>query len=217
MKRLLVLACFAAVIIAMQFAANCSDPLETINSRNLTPVGPDIDTVIHYDTVVVIDTLNHVDSVIVIDTVNYVDTVIVVDTTNQIDTLFITDTTFVVDTIIVRDTTNHVDTVIIVEPGQDGPQMLCAQMASNRQEILWMYRNPEGLFRLEFAASTERGHPTQELLVEIDGRLIIWDTSDSLELILEQNLGPNAKIRISSLEPHAFGHAIDICLTLTKL
>ncbi len=209
MKRVLLFTAFSAVFMVMLFIANCADPLETINSRVLVPPAG-VDTIIHLDTIIVIDSLNHVDTIIQIDTL------IVVDTTKFTDTLVISDTTFHVDTVIVTDTTNHVDTVIIIEPGPNG-QLLCSRLACNQQEIIWMFRNPEGQYRLEFTATTESGHPTQTLLLNIDGQLATWNTSKSLELILEQPLRAKATIRITSDKPHAFGHSIDICLTMTKL
>jgi len=181
MNRILLFTALAAIFMVMLFIANCSDPLETINSKGYIPTEPGGDTVFHFDTVIVIDSLIHV------------------------------------DTVIVSDSTGHVDTVIIVEPGPSGPQLLCSRMACNQQEIIWMFRNPEGRFRLEFAASTERGHPTQLLLMSIDGQLVTWNTAVNLELTLEQSLRTNPTIRITSDKPHALGHAIDICLTMTKL
>ncbi|SYZ73179.1 exported hypothetical protein [Candidatus Zixiibacteriota bacterium] len=217
MKRIIIFLAFAVLVLALQFIANCSDPMDNINSRNLTPVNPGTDTIIYYDTVIVIDSTNHTDTLIIVDTINHIDTLIITDTTNQTDTLIIVDTTFHVDTVFVHDTTGHVDTVIIVEPGPDGPLTLCSRLACNQKEIIWMFRNDAGSYRLEFTAAIESDQPPQKLVVDIDGQKVTWDLSKKLELDLDQALGANAIIDISSTNPHALGHSINICLTMTKL
>jgi len=226
MKRAALLVIAGLVILAFQIISNCSQPLESSDlNPSLGPVSPGrVDTLFVFDTVVIVhdgrvDTLIVVDTIIQIDTTVVTDTIIVPDTTivdTIIDTIIVHDTTVIdtiVDTVIIPDTT-LVDTVIIIEPG-DG-QMLCDRLSSAQQEIVWLFRNAEGPFHLEFAALSEREHPTHILTVTIDGQTYDWSLSESLELVLDQNLGPNAMIRIMTSKPPSFGHAIDICLTLTK-
>mgnify|MGYP001180902711 CR=1 FL=1 len=193
MKRLFVILAFAVLALSLQIITNCSDPLETVNSRNLTPVAPGGDTIVYIDTVFVYDSTYQFDTLIIIDTINQIDTVIIIDSIG------------------------HVDTLIIVEPGPDGPLMLCSRLACNQKEIIWMFHNQEGSYRLDFAATTERDKPTQTLVVEIDGHSTTWNTAEDQELVIEQGLNANTTIKIYSANPHALGHSIDICLTMTKL
>lgn len=212
MKRAAFLLIVALLILAFQIISNCSQPLESSDlSPSLGPVSPGrVDTLFVFDTVVIVHE-GRVDTLIVVDTI------IQADTTVVIDTIILPDTTLVdtiIDTIVIPDTT-LVDTVIIVEPG-DG-QMLCDRLSSSQQEIIWLFRYAEGPFHLEFAALPEREHPTHTLTVTIDGQTYNWSLSESLELVLDQNLGSNAMIRILTSKPPSFGHAIDICLTVTKM
>jgi hypothetical protein len=181
MKRFLIIFAFAIVALASQFFANCSDPLDTGSSHNLTPVAPGGDTIVY------------------------------------IDTIFVFDSTYQFDTLVIIDSTSHVDTVIIVEPGPNGPLMLCSRLACNQKSIIWMFRNEKGSYRLEFTAATKCSHPTQKLVLNIDGHSFFWDTSRKQELVLDKHLNAHAKICIYSTKPRALGHSIDICLTMTRL
>ncbi len=228
MKRVIVLFILALTLIGIQFIANCADPLETTANGSGSPVGPKTDTIYSFDTVVVIkidsiihfDTIRSYDTVVVIriDSVLHYDTIRSYDTTVviRIDSVLIYDTIHSFDTIAIFDTVMHIDTVFI--NGHDtceGSKMVCSRIASNQQEIIWMFRNLEGIYHLEFSATTERSHPTQTLNLNIDGHDFAWSTADNPEFITDLHLGPNAKIVITSNKPGAFGHAIDVCLTMT--
>ena len=195
MNRFILILMGAALVMVLQFAANCSQPLESTDEPNNVPPGPDV----IYDTTISIDTI-----------------VVVYDST-EVDTIIAVDTTIVADTVYVIDTTGQTDTVVVVVEGGDGAQTVCARLSSTRQEIMWMFRNEAGPFLLEFTAAAERLHPTQVLSVTVDGQVVEWIPGENRELILQQDLGENAAIEIYSGKPGAFGHAIDVCLTLTPL
>jgi hypothetical protein len=112
----------------------------------------------------------------------------------QIPADTVTDTVVVVDTIIVADT------------------MFCARLNSHRKEIVWMIRNHEGLFRLEFSAITDRENDSRTLVINIDDQRLFWHLSQYSEFIAGQNLKQDAIVRIESIPPHSYGQAIDICL-----
>jgi hypothetical protein len=133
-----------------------------------------------------------------------------------VDTLAVIDTLTVVDTVTVVDTLIYTDTVIVVVTDTTGSQMLCSRISSHQPEIVWMFRNEEENFKLEFDASPESDHPSQKLLLNIDGREVHWSPVLEPELITEQFLNENATIRIIATKPPALGHAIDICVTLSK-
>jgi len=180
-------------ILTFQIISNCSQPLE---SSDLTGgIAPTPGTKV--DTLFVVDT-------VIIPHGGKVDTVIVVDTIIQVDTVTVADTTIV-------------DTVIVIEPGSGDSKMLCARLSSARQEIVWLFRNTEAQYHLEFAALPERDQPTHILRVTIDGQVYEWHLTESVELILDQTFSPNAIISIITSKPPSFGHAIDICLTVTRL
>ena len=242
MKRTAFLLIVTMAILAFQIISNCSQPLESSDlNPSLGPGSPGrVDTLFVFDTVVIVhdgrvDTLIMVDTIIQADTTVVTDTIIIPDTTivdTIIDTIIVPDTTIVdtiIDTIIVPDTTivdtifdtitipdsTIVDTVIIIEPG-DG-QILCDRLSSAQQEIVWLFRNAEGPFHLEFAALPESEHPNHTLTVSIGDQLYYWDLSVSLELILDTTLPANATIIITTSKPPSFGHAIDVCVTVTKM
>ena len=110
-----------------------------------------------------------------------------------------------------------VDTVIVVMPDTSGSLMICSRLNSYQQEIVWLFRNQAGLFRLEFSALTEQEHPSQTLSVDIDGQQFQWQPAESAEFILEHDLEQNALMQIVSNKPPSFGHAIEICLTVRTL
>jgi hypothetical protein len=212
MKRAALLLIVTLGILAFQIISNCSQPLES-SDLNPSP-GPGspgrVDTLFVFDTIVIVHN-GRVDTLIVIDTIIQVDTTVVTDTIIIPDTTII-DTIF--DTITIPDSTVF-DTVIIVEPG-DGP-ILCDKLSSSQQEIVWLFRNAEGPFHLEFAALPESEHPNHTLTVSIGDQSHPWDLSESLELILDTTLPSNTTIIITTSKPPSFGHAIDVCVTVTKM
>jgi hypothetical protein len=120
------------------------------------------------------------------------------------------------DTVVVVDTLIYSDTVIVVVPDSGEAQLLCGRLSSHRQEIVWIFPGWEGLYLLEFAAIPERGHPRQTLAVEIEDDEYMWYLAENTEFRCEQHLHDNTSIRISTVPPYAFGHPIDICLSITE-
>lgn len=118
------------------------------------------------------------------------------------------------ETVIVVDTVTYVDTVVVVVPDSSGSQILCGRLFSHQQEIVWIFPGWEGLFRLDFAAIAERGHPRQTLAVDIEDQQFLWRLAESTEFSTIENLEHDTSVRISSVPPYAFGHAIDICLSV---
>jgi len=192
MKRPAFLLMGLLAILAFQIINSCSQPLDSSDLTggvSPTPGGGG-------DTLYVVDTVYIVHG-------GKVDTVIVVDTIIQVDTVTVADTTIV-------------DTVIVIEPGSGDSKMLCAHLSTAQQEIVWLFRNSEGPYHLEFAALPERDHPTHVLSVTVDDQAYEWPLTEGLELILDQTLSSNAVLRIATSKPPSFGHAIDICLTITR-
>lgn len=130
---------------------------------------------------------------------------------------FDVDTVYNPDTVNYTDTTIIVDTVIIVVHDSTGSDILCSRIACNQPEIVWMFRNTEGRYLLEFTAFTEEEQPTQKLIVDIDGEENKWTPASDPEFISEMYLNRNAMIYISSKNPRALGHAIYICLTISQI
>jgi hypothetical protein len=128
-----------------------------------------------------------------------------------------TDTIYSFDTLVVFDTIVHIDTVVISESDHCQPSRHCSTIGAGHHKIVWLLRNSEGRFRLDFAALAERNKPVQTVIVEIDGQKFEWSPAKNEEFSTEMHLGQNAIVRIISDQPCAFGHAIDICLTVTKL
>ncbi len=130
-----------------------------------------------------------------------------------------TDTVFISDTIIFSDTlyadTTFIDTLYIDSTIIDTvflDTIFCARLNSQRQEIVWMLFNQEGQFRLELQTLTERIRDSQTLLIDIGSSQFQWDLSENRELEIDVNLERNAIIQITTLPPHAYGQAIDICM-----
>jgi hypothetical protein len=117
----------------------------------------------------------------------------------------------------VIDTVIQTDTVIVVVPDTGTIRPFCSVLASNMQEIVWMFRNPDGEYRLEFSADMEKPQPNQTLTVDIDGQTFLWDPNADPEWITEMHLDMHATVRIIANKPPARGHSINVCLTLTKL
>ncbi len=120
------------------------------------------------------------------------------------------------ETVVVVDTVTYTDTIIVIVPDSGGAQLLCGRLSSHRQQIVWLFPGWEGLYVLEFAALPERGHPRQTLTVDIEDEQYVWRLSESTEFSKEQRLGPDTVVRISTVPPYAFGHPIDICLSITE-
>lgn len=118
----------------------------------------------------------------------------------QIPADTVTDTVAVIDTVVVIDTISVADT------------MFCARLNSQRQEIVWMLQNQEGYFSLEFVAAIERELNSQTLMIDIDDQQFQWRLAEDLRLMIETYFEQDAIIRITSIPPHAYGQAIDICL-----
>lgn len=132
-----------------------------------------------------------------------------------IDTVFVQDTVVYSDTIYIDSV--RVDTVYIDTLYNDTTIIdttLCARLSSHRQEIVWLLFNPEGDYRMHFRAATDQRRCLPELIVDIDDLRYRWNLDDDLEFIVEKSLSGYSTIRITSTEPHAFGHPIDICLHL---
>jgi hypothetical protein len=221
MKRNLLLTLGAVIIIAVQFFVNCSNPLDD-SGGGFEPSGPVIDTIYNDDTIIVIDTLIYEDTIfnedtiMIIDTVIYFDTLFVSDTLFVVDTLTYVDTAYSADTIIFIDTVTIVDTVVVVEVDTLLNQV-CSRISSNQSEIVWMFRNEAGMHLLEFTAVPESEHPAQTLSVFIEGREYQWIPTENPEFITELELSENTIIRIMPKKPPSLGHAIHICLHISRL
>jgi hypothetical protein len=139
------------------------------------------------------------------------------DTIYILDTTTVFDTTTVVDTSTVMDTITIIDTVIVIEPDSSGTSMVCSRIVSTLKDIVWMFRNSEGEYLLEFTAFTEFEKPKPTLRVSIDGQEFIWNPAENPEFITELNLSENTMIRITPNKPPSLGHAIDVCLTMTVI
>jgi hypothetical protein len=149
--------------------------------------------------------------------VDRTDTITVRDTLIIVDTIVVNDTITIADTIVVNDTITIADTVIVPLPDSGDSNKVCAQLGASQKELVWLFVNEPGEYKLEFRALTENLKPAQVLVVNIDGETFEWKPSENTELTLERNLVNRATVRISPKNPSAFGHAIDICLWVTKL
>jgi len=226
MNRTILLAAWAIMLVGGIFMS-CADPLDDSSSRDFNPVGPFNDTIhgfdtvlvfdttVTYDTLIVFDSAGNVDTVVVLDSIFSIDTVVVFDSTFNYDTVVVFDTTVNIDTVVIIDTSSHVDTIVIDPSGSGGFSMVCARLSSAQKEIVWMFRNAEGLHLLEFAATTESNRFDQPLTVDVDGQTFEWNPVENPEYVTEQYLGHHATIRITPNKPPSLGHAIDICLTVS--
>jgi hypothetical protein len=127
------------------------------------------------------------------------------DDTTIIDTLIVD--TLIIDTLIIDSTI--VDTIYI-------DSMFCARLSAHRREIVWILFNQPGTYRLDFLAIAERIRRSQTLNVNIDGHTYSWIPADNFHYWVEQDLGQYAVIRITSTPAHAYGQAIDICLSVSE-
>ena len=175
-----------------------------------------IDSSLVIDTFVINDTTFIVDSFIVVDTFTNTDTLYVIDS-NYIDTIILTDTVEFTDTLIVYDTSTVVDTVEIIIHDSTDANLICAQLSASLKDIVWMYSNSNGDYKLEFSASVDSQNPERILTVVIDGVEYIWNPFENDQLDFEQFLNDNTTITIRQNKPAAHGHEIDICLMLTPL
>ena len=142
---------------------------------------------------------------------SYIDTVFYMDTVKITDTLDNSDTIHFVDTV------KSTDTVIIFVTDSSQFQTICSQINSYQKKIVWMFRNQEGDYRLEFSASQDGKKPKQTLHMVIDGHEYRWKPTEDPELIKELHLEQDSTIKITTCSPPARGHPIYICLTLSKL
>jgi hypothetical protein len=120
------------------------------------------------------------------------------------------------DTIIITDTVRITDTTEIIIPDTGSSQILCARLSSHRKEIVWMFRNDPGAYSLDFRAAVERDNPSRTIVIDIGQQRYFWPLLESLEYLIEPELEQDATIKITSIPPHAFGQAIDICLIIER-
>lgn len=175
-----------------------------------------VDTLLDSDTIVHIDTFTVIDTVIDVDTMTLFDTVIILDTITDVDTVIIVDTLIQTDTITIVDTVVQTETVIVVVP-DTSKEPLCGVLSKNQKEIVWILKNTAGIYRLEFLADVESAQPNQTLTVEIGDQSYIWDPNANPDFIVDQTLADRTTIRITTNIPPARGHAINVCLNVTKL
>ena len=100
------------------------------------------------------------------------------------------------------------DTIIIIETNY------CARLNAQRQEIVWVLQNIEGEHFLDFIAIPERNNDRRTLIIDIGDETYFWNLADGHEITIESEIFDNTIIEIVSTPPHAYGHAIDICLSL---
>lgn len=129
-----------------------------------------------------------------------------------------TDTVYIPDTIVVTDTITIIDTVIVNPPGDTTTKSEnCGRFGSQRKELVWLFNNDEGNYRLEFLAKAYKFKPEQVLIIDVNGETLQWIPADNPRLTLEKALSPYTVVKITPEDPAAFGHCIDICLWVTKL
>ena len=202
MKRILLLAVLALAAGILALAGSCSHPLESDDIGGGQEPSPNV---------------VRVDTLLIFDTVMIIDTGTVYDTVYNFDTLVIIDSNFTFDTVYYIDTVFQVDTVVISNPGTGGPLFVCATLSTGEKEIVWLFRNSPGRFLLEFAASSERIDPSQAVTVKIGGQEYEWKPARDSELTIEQDLEENTTIRITPIKPPSYGHSISICLKMTQM
>jgi hypothetical protein len=190
MKRQWGLSVVAVLVLGALIVASCANPLES--TAKPEPLQ-------HIDTLLLMDTLFMSESVLVTDTV------VIVDTVREVDTVIVTDSVF------------QVDTVFVSVPDTSDCGRMCAELSSHSKKIVWLLDNDAGRYRLEFDGEPERQQPRQRLFVEMGGKTYQWTVQDNPTLIIDVDLSADDRITISSCNPHAFGHAIAICVTTTPL
>jgi hypothetical protein len=138
----------------------------------------------------------------------------------RVDTVIVIDTVTIPEppeTVIVIDTIIQVDSVIIALPDSGRSQIFCETINAFQHEIDWRFINPEGRFRLEFVIVGLQGPPPQTLAIDINDQRFLWCPEEESTFTIEPELAPNAFLRITTIPPHAYGHGIDICVTITAL
>ena len=214
MRRLTLIVFLLLGTFMLQQLASCSKPLESRSDPDLEPQEP----IIIYDTIVDTDTVFITDSTDCTDTLIFSDTVIVTDTIFDTDTIYLPkacDTVYITDTIV--DTVECNDTVIVFVQDTTGVQTECARLSSHRQELVWLFQNDAGDHSIQFISNIEGTNPVRNLDVYIDGQFYSWDPHADIELIVQQNIGANSIIKVGASQPTAFGHPIDICVSLDPL
>lgn len=191
------------------------DTVTLVDTVKMTETTTVVDTLMRSDTIVQYDTVN----VISHDTVNIVhyDTVTVTQTIIQHDTILVNDTIFRIDTITVVDTIVRVDTVTIGDPVDCNPEPFCGKLSSCDKDLIWLFRNAAGTYRLEFSGFAEKDQPLQTIVLNINGVDYNWQAATNPLWIKELTLPANTTIKIGLTKPPAYGHAISICLQMTRI
>ncbi len=188
MKRIALIIGILAIGLAIQLLFSCADPLQQNDQNPVPPGGPHIDTIYIFDSVFITDT-----------------------TPPRTDTIFIVDSVIIVDTVV------HIDTVVVTDSSVSNPTVYCARIGACQHKIVWLLQNAPGTYRLDFAAQIARNQPMQTVEVDIDGQVFSWSPAREAEMTQQLDLGRNAVVQLTSSQPKAFGHGVDICLTVTKL
>lgn len=178
-----------------------------------------IDTVVNNDTLIITDTVTIYDSSTVFDTVTVIDTIINWDTIIVNDTITDIDTIVIYDTIpgdTIYDTTVVYDTIIINVPDSTDGIPFCARLSSHLPEIVWILKADPGEYNFEFLALADEFKQGRSLIVTINDDEYIWDPLANDELLLDITIDSKITIKIVPDNPAALGHAVDICLTITK-
>ncbi|MCH9031357.1 MAG: hypothetical protein IIB00_03755 [candidate division Zixibacteria bacterium] len=214
MKALTRFGVLAAILLVAQLATNCSSPLESLEDPVKNPPFIIHDTVIVTDTLFLLDSIFITDTLVQIDTILQIDTVIINDSIVLIDTLILIDTLVQIDTLLQIDTVFIVDTVIV---DTSDALSFCGILNSRQQEVVWLFRNAAGSYRLEFSGFIEKTRPPKEITIFVGDKSYIWFPTESMEFIFEQDLDQNVIVKLSSLPANSFGHDLHVCLTLVPL
>lgn len=214
MKRQWGLSVVAVLVLGALLVASCANPLESTPKPE--PL-QQIDTLLLMDTLFMSDSVLCTDTLFLSDSVLVTDTIIVVDTVIVTDSIVQSDTVRLVDTLVITDSMFQVDTVFVSVPDTSDCGRMCAELSSHSKKIVWLLDNDASRYRLEFDGQPERQQPKQRLFVEVGGRTYQWTVQDNPTLTIDADLDADARITISSCNPHAFGHAIAICVTATPL
>lgn len=215
-------------------------PIDTIritDTIRLTDTAHEFDTIINYDTVT--DTIRRVDTTVrfdtirildphyiydtvtmtdtVTDTLVHTDTVIETHTVIRYDTVRVTDTTTLVDTVVNTDTVVRVDTVKVGDPTACSPEPFCGKLSACDKELLWLFRNEAGNYRLEFSGYADKDQPLQTIVVTINGVVHYWKAAEKPVWDFDMTLPANTTIRLGLTKPPAYGHEIHLCLQMTKI
>jgi len=187
MKRIIFVLGMLMAGLAIQLLFSCADPLQQ-NDQNPVPPGHQIDTIYIFDSVFITDT-----------------------TPPRTDTIFIVDSVVTVDTVV------YTDTVVITDSSASNPTVYCARIGACQHKIVWLLQNAPGTYRLDFAAQIDKNQPMQTVEVDIDGQVFSWSPARNSEMQQQLDLSRNAVVQLTSSQPKAFGHGVEICLTVTKI